>query len=163
MTSRAFAWTESVALFVALYAGVPGLGIALDAILGWPSFPDIVRWIGIVPLGLGAVGVAWCFVLFVRVGKGTPNPVAPPRQLVTSGPFAWTRNPIILSHALASLGLALVVGSPAALLIVLLLGIPVQFVQRHEERALEARFGETYRAYRDTVPRWIPRPPAHRR
>lgn len=163
MTGRGSAWAESIVLFVALYVGLPALGLALDAILGWPSLPDTVRWIGLLPLLVGAAGVAWCFVLFVRVGRGTPNPLVPPQHLVTTGPFAWTRNPIILSHALATLGLALVVGSPAAAIIVLLLGIPVQFVQRHEERALEARFGDAYRAYREAVPRWLPRRPRHNR
>ncbi len=163
VASRAAAWLESVALFVALYAGLPAAGLALDGLLGWAPFPEAVRWIGLLPLAAGAAGIAWCFTLFVRVGKGTPNPLVPPQTLVTLGPFAWTRNPIILSHALAALGLAFAVASPAAALLVLLLGLPVQFIVRHEERSLEERYGEAYRAYRDLVPRWIPRRPHQRR
>ncbi|HKZ48748.1 MAG TPA: isoprenylcysteine carboxylmethyltransferase family protein [Thermoplasmata archaeon] len=163
MASRVLAWAESVVLFAALYVGLPSVGLALDSILRWPSLPVLLRWIGIAPLVLGAAGVAWCFSLFVRVGGGTPNPIVPPQRLVTEGPFAWTRNPIILSHALASLGVALLVASPAAVLLVLLLGLPVQFVTRIEERSLEARFGDAYRAYRDSVPRWIPRRPRQSR
>ena len=34
---------------------------------------------------------------------------------------------------------------------------------RHEERTLELRFGAEYRAYRESVPRWIPRPPRRQR
>ena len=157
------AWLESLLLFAALYLGLPATGILLDRLLGWPSLPEAVRWAGLVPLSLGAAGIGWCFLLFVRLGRGTPNPLVPPRVLVTSGPFAWTRNPIILSHALASLGVALVVASPAAILLVLLLGIPVQFVVRREERSLETRYGEAYRRYRETVPRWTPRRPRRAR
>ena len=157
VASRTLAWLESLALFVALYAGLPVAGLALDGLLGWPRIGDLLRWAGLLPLVLGAAGIAWCFGLFVRVGKGTPNPFVPPQILVTTGPFAWTRNPIILSHALASLGVALLVASPAAVLLVLLLGIPVQFVVRHEERTLDERYGEAYQAYRERVPRWIPR------
>lgn len=157
MASRAAAWLESVGLFVALYGGVPAAGLFLDAELGWPPLPAPWRWLGVLPLVLGAAGVVWCFLLFVRVGRGTPNPIVPPEVLVTTGPFAWTRNPIILSHALATLGEAVVVGSPASVAIVLLLGIPVQFVVRLEERTLESRYGDTYRKYRAAVPRWIPR------
>lgn len=157
MASRAAAWLESVGLFVALYGGLPLAGLLLDAALGWPPVPAPWRWLGFAPLVLGAAGIAWCFSLFVRVGRGTPNPLVPPQTLVTTGPFAWTRNPIILSHALAAFGEALVVASPAAILLVLLLGIPVQFIVRAEERSLETRHGDAYRKYRATVPRWIPR------
>ena len=146
-----------MALFVALYVGVPVAGWTLDGWLGWPALSTPWIWIGLGPLVVGALGIAWCFALFVRLGGGTPNPLVPPRVLVTEGPFAWTRNPIILSHALASLGLALVVGSPAAVVVVLLLGIPVQFVVRREERTLESRYGIEYRRYREAVPRWLPR------
>ncbi len=159
MTSRLLAWAESVGLFAALYLGVPAVGLTIDRIAGWAPLPTLVRWAGMLPFLAGAAGIAWSFLLFVRVGRGTPNPWVPPRQLVTTGPFAWTRNPIILSHALAMLGVAMIVASPAAVLIVLLLGIPVQFVVRLEEQTLEARYGDVYRIYRDTVPRWIPRRP----
>lgn len=151
------AWLESIVLFLALYLGVPVAGWSFDRLLAWPPLPDVVRWLGLVPLAVGAIGVAWCFTLFVRVGGGTPNPLVPPKVLVTTGPFAWTRNPIVLSHAVASLGVALLVASPAAVALVLLLGVPVQFVVRIEERTLEARYGDAYRRYRDAVPRWIPR------
>ena len=33
------------------------------------------------------------------------------------------------------------------------------FVVLYEEPALTRRFGDAYRAYRDAVPRWIPRRP----
>lgn len=163
MANRVVAWAESASLFIALYVGLPWMGLTLDSILRSPALPDFLRWIGIVPLVLGAGGVTWCFALFVRVGRGTPNPTRPPERLVTTGPFAWTRNPIVLSHACASLGVALLVGSLSATVLVLLLGIPVQFIARIEERSLEARFGDEYRAYRNSVPRWIPRRPRQSR
>ncbi len=162
MANRAAAWLESLGLFVALYAGLPIVGVVFDRVLGWPAIPAPWSWSGLALLVPGAAGIAWCFSLFVRVGRGTPNPWVPPQALVTSGPFAWTRNPIILSHALAALGESLVVGSPASAVLVLLLGLPVQLVVRREERTLETRFGDAYRAYRDRVPRWWPRKPHNR-
>jgi len=163
VANRVVAWAESAVLFVALYVGLPWVGLALDSVLRWPPLPGLLRGAGIVPLVLGAAGVTWCFSLFVRVGQGTPNPIVPPRRLVTTGPFAWTRNPIVLSHALASLGVAFLVESPAALLLVLLLGVPVQLIARIEEKSLETRFGDEYRAYRESVPRWLPRRPRQSR
>ena len=163
MASRVRAWAESVGLFLALYFGLPLAGLGLDRLLNLGPLPQAARWLGLVPLVVGAFGIVWCFTLFVRVGQGTPNPWEPPRTLVTTGPFAWTRNPIILSHALATLGLALAVGSPSAIAIVLALGIVVQFIVRHEEGTLERRYGDAYRRYRENVPRWIPRRPRQSR
>src|SRR5207245_8214386 len=92
-------------------------------------------------------------------GPGTPNPRLPPSRSVTTGPYALTLNPMAGSHFLAVLGVALVIGSPGAVLVVFLLGIPANLLIRHEERTLELRFGAEYRAYRESVPRWIPRRP----
>ncbi len=163
MTGRLLAWLESVGLFLALYLGLPAAGLALDAVLALPHLPVAVQPFGLIPFALGAAGILWSFVLFVRIGRGTPNPWDPPRALVTAGPFAWVRNPIILSHALALLGIGLLLASPATVVVVLVLGIPVQFVVRHEEHVLEARYGDAYRRYRASVPRWIPRPPRQMR
>lgn len=153
------AWAETVALFVALYSGVPLGGLALDRAFGWPPLPEASRAAGIALLLVGASGVAWCFVLLVRVGHGTPNPTLPTKSLVTSGPFGWTRNPVMASHFVAGVGVSLLVASPGATAIILALTLPSYALARHEERVLEARFGDAYRAYRASVPRFVPRPP----
>lgn len=162
MRRRLLAWSETAALFVGLYVGLPLLGRLADDALGFPAPPDPVRWAGLPPLALGLFGLGWSLATFARVG-GTPNPIAPPPRLVTSGPFAWTRNPIILSHFFGALGASLIAGSIIAVLTVFLLSLPSQGIVRHEERTLEARFGEAYRAYEAIVPRWVPqRPRRHR-
>lgn len=162
MARRALAWSEVGVAFVFLYVGIPWAGLQLDRLLGLLPLPSPLPWVGLGLLVLGAIGLAWCFALFVRRGRGTPNPLAPPQVLVTEGPFAWTRNPITLSHAAALFGLSLFLGSPSAAAIVLVLVIPVHFALLHEERTLEFRFGDAYRAYFAAVPRWIPRRPRHR-
>jgi protein-S-isoprenylcysteine O-methyltransferase Ste14 len=154
---RTLAWLEMFALFTALYVGIPLAGLQLDRWIALPPWPLPVQAAGVILLVLGIAGLAWCFALFVNVGRGTPNPTTPPITLVTIGPYAWTRNPIALSHAIALIGLSFVVGSVSAVVIVVLLGIPIHFAMLHEERTLEARFGEAYRAYAAAVPRWIPR------
>ena len=157
MDRRIVAWAEISLVFLALYLGVPLAGLTIDRGLGLPAFPVALRLAGFVFLLIGLVGLAWCFSLFAGA-RGTPNPRLPPSRLVTSGPYAWTRNPIAGSHFLAVLGIALVIGSPGAVLIVFLLGIPANLIVRFEERSLERRFGAEYRAYCESVPRWIPRP-----
>src|SRR5207245_6546469 len=148
----------SAILFAALYGGVPLAGLAIDRAVGLSPLPLAVRLVGPALLFAGAAGLIWCFALFAKAG-GTPNPVMPPEQLVTAGPYAWTRNPIAGSHFLAVLGVALIVGSPAAVAITFLLGIPADLVVRREEQGLASRFGDAYRTYRASVPRWIPRIP----
>src|SRR5881296_273684 len=162
MDRRVVAWAEVSIVFLALYLGVPLAGLTIDRGLGLPTIPVAVRFAGLPFLLVGLAGLAWCFSLFAGA-KGTPNPRLPPSRLVTTGPYAWTRNPIAGSHFLAVLGVALVIGSPGAVLVVFLLGIPANLLIRHEERTLESRFGGEYRAYRESVPRWIPRPPRPQR
>ena len=158
---RILAWSEMFVLFVLLYVGIPWTGLTIDGFLRIPPWPSPVHWIGAMLLVVGLAGLAWCFALFVRVGRGTPNPTLPPKALVTVGPYRWTRNPIALSHAAALFGLSLVLGSVSAAAIVVILAIPVHIAMVHEERTLESRFGDAYRAYKSSVPRWIPR--RHRR
>ncbi len=152
------AWAGTAILFLALYAGVPLAGLAIDQALVLTPLPIPIRIVGPFLIVGGAAGLAWCFLLFARAG-GTPNPILPPAQLVTAGPYGWTRNPIAGFHFLAVLGVAIAAGSIGAVFLTLLLGIPADFLARHEERVLESRFGEEYQVYQATVPRWIPRPP----
>jgi protein-S-isoprenylcysteine O-methyltransferase Ste14 len=159
MVSRAGAWAEMVALFFLLYAGVPWTGLQIDGALGIPPWPFPLRWLGLGLCSFGLAGLACCFVLLARVGRGTPNPGRPPQALVTVGPYAWTRNPIALSHAAALIGLSAFLGSVSAVAIVILLAFPIHMAMLREERTLESRFGEAYRLYRASVPRWLPRPP----
>ncbi len=162
MDRRIVAWAEISLLFLALYLGVPLAGLTVDRGLSLAPLSIPLRLAGFAFLLVGLAGLAWCFSLFAGA-RGTPNPRLPPSRLVTSGPYAWTRNPIAGSHFLAVLGVAMIVGSPGAVLIVFLLGIPANLLIRHEERTLESRFGAEYQAYRESVPRWIPRPPRRQR
>src|SRR5256712_7338308 len=162
MDRRIVAWAEISIVFLALYLGVPLAGLTIDRGLGLATFPVGLRFAGFAFLLVGLGGLAWCFSLFAGA-RGTPNPRLPPSRLVTSGPYAWTRNPIAGSHFLAVLGLAVVVGSPGAVLIVFLLGIPANLIVRIEERSLERRVGGGYRAQRQSLPPGIPRAPRRQR
>lgn len=80
------------------------------------------------------------------------------RDLLTRGIFARTRNPLYLGNGLAAAGaIALIAGPLAALVAGVYLGLLYALVVRHEERVLEALWGDAYRAYLRRVPRWIPR------
>src|SRR3989441_1505977 len=93
MDRRIAAWSGTAILFAALYAGVPLAGLAIDRAVGLSLLRLAVRLVGPALLFAGVLGLIWCFALFAKAG-GTPNPVMPPEQLVTAGPYARTRNPI---------------------------------------------------------------------
>ena len=83
-------------------------------------------------------------------------PFARSSELVTTGVYRVSRNPMYLSLALLLKGAALLMGSLTPFLVVpvFMLLIRRNFI-RHEEAMLEERFGERYRAYRSRVRRWM--------
>jgi len=71
-------------------------------------------------------------------------------HLVTAGPYRWCRHPLYLSFLLIILGLDLMFGSPAGILVTLLLALPsIIYRARLEEKALADRFGEEWEAYKE--------------
>lgn len=88
--------------------------------------------------------------------RTTVIPHHPVAQLVTTGIYRLTRNPMYTGMAVASIGGALLVGSywplltlPAAVLTVR------RIVIEPEERYLAERFGQRYAEYRSRVRRWL--------
>jgi protein-S-isoprenylcysteine O-methyltransferase Ste14 len=82
--------------------------------------------------------------------------LAPP-FLMTTGPYAYTRNPMYVAELALWLGWATLFGSLVTLLGFVVLTVVIILVLPWEERGLEAQFGETYRQYQARVPRWLGR------
>lgn len=113
-------------------------------------------WLGWV-LVVGALAlIAYAEYTFLTHGGATGTPNDPPHRLVIGGPYRWTRNPLYLSGLAGLVGTALVLGS-ATVLIIALSAAPLfhLFIIQYEEPRLEQKYGEEYRAYKYTVPRWI--------
>lgn len=92
----------------------------------------------------------------LRLGGGGPGMDTPPERLVTSGPFAWCRNPMYLGHIIFLMGLALSLRSELAAVIAGANLVWYHMRVRRDERRLAARFGQPYLDYTARVPRWIP-------
>ncbi|MBI2495921.1 MAG: isoprenylcysteine carboxylmethyltransferase family protein [Candidatus Omnitrophica bacterium] len=117
------------------------------------------QWLGLwlILNGLGLAG--WCVHLFTTQGRGTPVPLDPPKQFVATGPYRVVRNPMALGLFLILAGEAALYQSRAAFCYLLLvIGLMHLVVRLVEEPDLQRRFGSSYAAYRQQVPRWIPRP-----
>ena len=74
------------------------------------------------------------------------------------GPFRYLRNPMSLGAVIAMLGLGLYESSVLILLLALALFLFFHvIVVCVEEPGLEKRFGESYRDYKRSVNRWLPK------
>lgn len=77
------------------------------------------------------------------------------RNLLTSGPFGRSRNPLFLTVMLGQLGFFLALPSVFSL-VCLITGVVVLMRQAQiEEQALALMFGNAYEDYRQRVPRWL--------
>ena len=124
--------------------------------IAWPGLDDLpARFIG---YGLGAAGLAlasWGIATMIRA-RTTVRPDRGATVLLTTGPFRRWRNPIYLADVLIVFGVAevthnvwfAILAPVFALLLTWLAILP-------EERHLERKFGDGYRAYKARSRRWI--------
>jgi protein-S-isoprenylcysteine O-methyltransferase Ste14 len=95
-------------------------------------------------------------ILHFRASPRSFVELRPTQQVLMRGPYAFSRNPMYLSELVVWLGWAHFYGSLTVFAGFLAwLALFNLVVVPWEERRLEARFGETYRAYRVRVPRWL--------
>ncbi len=79
-----------------------------------------------------------------------------PQTLVTDGAFEYSRNPGYVALTVLCIGIAVIANNPwMAVGSLLALAYVGAVIVRAEEAALEARFGEEYRAYKQRVRRWL--------
>jgi protein-S-isoprenylcysteine O-methyltransferase Ste14 len=135
------------------------LGLALDWLV--PSF--ILRglfgfWTRLVFGGIliaAGIGIAIFAVRSFRRAGTNVGPWKPALMLVTTGIFAWLRNPMYFALVLLLAGIAIAIGSDWMLVLVVLAALILHFgVVKREERYLAGKFGESYRSYMDKVPRY---------
>jgi protein-S-isoprenylcysteine O-methyltransferase Ste14 len=83
-------------------------------------------------------------------------PMRPTTAIVSEGVFQLTRNPMYLGMVVIYVGIALLIRSPWALVLLPLVVLGVdRLVIAKEERYLRGKFGETYGNYCSKVRRWI--------
>jgi protein-S-isoprenylcysteine O-methyltransferase Ste14 len=146
---------------------IPPLLLAvIVAVLMWlvATYLPVIRidrvYSAIVCICLAIAGIV-CIVAGVvqfRASSTTVNPTRPDQAatLVTSGIYAYTRNPMYVGMTLLLLGWGICLGSVYALL------LPAAFVLYMnrfqigpEEKALLQLFGPEFMAYKDRVRRWL--------
>jgi protein-S-isoprenylcysteine O-methyltransferase Ste14 len=129
----------------------------------------VCRWFRPMPIFGRAVSL-WIGLALVAMGIGTANwgrrtmqaagtnidPTRPATAIVTSGPFRFTRNPLYLALTILYLGLTVALDTWWGVVVMVpLLIVMHRGVVLREERYLEVKFGESYRAYKARVRRWL--------
>jgi protein-S-isoprenylcysteine O-methyltransferase Ste14 len=106
---------------------------------------------------LMAAGLALAFAanLSFRAAGTHPEPWKPATALVTAGVFRTMRNPMYVGGTLFLAGLSIALASSWMLVMTIFSAIVLHFgVVKREERYLLAKFGDPYRRYLKSVPRY---------
>lgn len=133
------------------YLILAAFGISVSPMNGTSLFVGITLFLFFAFIGL------WGAFLFVTQGQGTPLPMDQTRQLVTSGPYRYVRNPMAVAGIGQMLSISLVLGAIPLVVYSLLGAVAWHIVVRPiEEKDLLDRFGQPYADYREQVRCWIP-------
>jgi protein-S-isoprenylcysteine O-methyltransferase Ste14 len=140
-----------------LIAGLAALALHWFRPLPWPEGGG-----GMALLMLGVLAVSISFALDISAAlafkkhKTSIMPHKAASELITSGPFAISRNPIYIAHTLIVAGIGLIFGVGWMIPTSFTAAVATHFLAvRREEQHLDIKFGQQWRDYAQTVPRWI--------
>ncbi len=135
------------------------VSLGIDHWLHFPEFPGtpVNIWLSILFAGAGLPLALWCLYNFFKA-KGTPVPFNPPPVLITTGPYAYIRNPMLSGLFLLLFGLGFFFQSVALLFVFtpLFILINVLELKAIEEPELAMRLGPAYLEYKKRTPMFFP-------
>lgn len=149
------------ALFFCAVLFIIFLALLSDKLLNlhvWPPSPvNLVLSIPLLALGIWLW--LWSALTFFQ-SRGTPVPLSPPPKLVETGPYAYSRNPMLSGLFLILSGIGFLFQSLSLIIIYTPLFIVITLLEFKmiEEPELEKRFGASYLEYRKKVPMFFPYP-----
>lgn len=140
------------------FLALPGVvAFAVPLLMFEPKWPETwARAVGLVPLVAGILLLLWCVREFYVAGRGTLAPWRPPQNLVVSGLYRFSRNPMYVAVVSILIGWAVVFSSWPLAIYALAVGLGVHFrVVFGEEPWLARTFGAEWIRYKAQVPRWF--------
>jgi protein-S-isoprenylcysteine O-methyltransferase Ste14 len=138
---------------------VVAIGVALDWLLPAYVLTMLLSFserivIGVLLIAAGAA-LGLSAVREFRAASTHVEPWKPSSALVSSGIFRRLRNPMYAGLGLLAAGLGIALASDWTLVMLVPGALLIHFgVVKREERYLEAKFGDAYRRYKDSVPRY---------
>jgi protein-S-isoprenylcysteine O-methyltransferase Ste14 len=124
--------------------------------LGIANFKSVAAAIlGGVLLATGFLLRVWATVYFYRRDMKVIV-LHPQQQLITTGPYRYSRNPLYLGgNGFIFCGAALALGSPSGIALTVLAILAAELMIRREENQLAQTFGQQWTDYKSRVRRWI--------
>ncbi len=145
---------EAVLAFLVLPGAV---AFVVPLLLFAPGDPGLsFNAFGLIPLAFGIVLLLWCVRDFYVAGKGTLAPWAPPQELVVTGLYRVSRNPMYIAVAFVLCGWA--IGFRSRPLAIYTFAVMIVFHLRvlfGEEPWLARTYGDRWVRYKAQVPRWF--------
>jgi protein-S-isoprenylcysteine O-methyltransferase Ste14 len=139
-----------------IYAGALAAGLLVNKFYPLGFLPrEVRRTVGpALILGGALVGILG-FQKMSRAGTNV-DPYKPSTAIVDGGPYRYTRNPLYVGMTLIYTGISTLANAlPPILLLPVVLMVMRRGVIEREERYLEGKFGDEYRAYKARVRRWV--------
>jgi protein-S-isoprenylcysteine O-methyltransferase Ste14 len=121
------------------------------------SFPPLLSIVVSVPIfALGLSLPLWSVFYFIKT-RGLSVLLNPPPKLITAGPYAYSRNPMVTGIIMLLLGLGVSLRSTSLVFVFTPLFILLNVLELRviEEPELEKRFGNEYLEYKKKVPRFF--------
>lgn len=117
--------------------------------------PELRIATGVAGAVLGLVFMGGAIGLFRRTGQD-PKPWESTPEIVSTGVYRFTRNPMYVGMALLQIAIGVGLANWWIIILVPVVLVIVQATAvRHEEDYLERKFGDEYTRYKSSVRRWI--------
>jgi protein-S-isoprenylcysteine O-methyltransferase Ste14 len=119
------------------------------------AFPKILVWVGYLLVVVG-IGLAFSAAGRFLKARTTLDPHGSVAEIVTSGPYRFSRNPIYLGFVCLLIGFPFIFRTYWGLILSPVFMISLyQLVIKQEESYLEKKFGDSYTSYKSQVGRWL--------
>jgi len=141
---------------------VPVIALAVGVVLEkWvlpisPPLSNAIRFgAGGLLIVVGLALMAAAFGLFRSTGQD-PKPWESTPEIISTGIYGFTRNPMYVSMGLLQAGIGLTLANVWAVLLVPVTWMTIYLIAiRHEEAYLDKKFGSVYQDYKGRVRRWL--------
>lgn len=148
------------AVFLIFLGTIVFLSAQVDGILGYRQLlPNPFNTIVSLPfICTGTFLILWSILHFIKA-RGTPVPFNPPRKLVNTGPYAYSRNPMLTGVFSLLFGVAILLQSVSLAFLFTPFFVMINLLELKtiEEPELEKRLGKEYLKYKERTPMFIPR------